>query len=77
MLPRVGMKGMVQRRQRGCFRHAVALHQHEAKRIPELFDLCRQRSAAGDEGPEFKAEAAMHVAHVPPFFPDALVLDSR
>ena len=63
------VEGMVERDERGGLGHAVALHQHESERVPELLKRPRQRAAAGDESPEFKTELAMHGAEAPPAAP--------
>ena len=60
------VEGMIERDERGGLGHAVALHEHESQRVPELLQRARQRAAAGDEGPELEAELAMNGAEAPP-----------
>jgi len=60
------MKGVVQRNQRRGFRHSVALHKHEAQRVPELFQRAGQGSAAGDEHPELQSEGLVNTAEANP-----------
>jgi hypothetical protein len=64
------LEGMVERDERGRLRHAVALNQREAERVPEILELGGQRSAAADERPEFVTEKAMNPAKSPPALPD-------
>ena len=63
------MEGMVERDERGGLGHAVALHQHESERVPELLKGARQGAAAGHEGPELETELAMHCKEAPPAAP--------
>ena len=68
------VEGMVERDERGGLGHAVALHEDESERVPELLQRARQRAAAGDEGPELEAELAMNGTEAPPAPPRADLL---
>ena len=65
---------MIERDERGGFGHAVALHEHEAERVPELLERPGSAPPPEIERPELEAELAMHAAEAPPALPglDAL-----
>src|SRR5262249_51821344 len=60
------VKGMIEGDEGRGLRHAIALHEDKAERVPELPERPGERAAAGDERPELEAEGAMHVAIAPP-----------
>src|ERR1041384_191931 len=59
---------MIDADERRRLRHAVALHDGEAKPPPKLFRLRWERRAADDEGPTAPTKFAMHRAKPPPTF---------
>ena len=58
-------KRMIEADQRSGFGHAVALDDGVADALEEFFRGGGERGAAGDEGPEFPAEAAVNAAEEP------------
>src|SRR5205823_1874629 len=56
---------MIQADQRSCFRHAIPLNYGVAHALEETLGVIRERGAAGNEGPEFPAKAAMNPAEHP------------
>src|SRR4029077_5445781 len=60
-----GAKRMIEADKRRCLGHAVTLHHRVTNTLEELFRFRGERRSAGDERPEFPAEAAMDAPEHP------------